>query len=72
MVLTAFVITISLFQTALVLACSTGGSANGQGNGNPGGKCESVIKYGTDTRFSSNPKCGGTNAGPEDTSPINL
>ena len=65
LVLAAVVIALTLIQTSLVFACSASGAEHGQGNGNPGGKCEATSK------MSENPKCGGTNAGPEDISLIN-
>ena len=74
LVLAALVITLSLLQASLVFACSANGAANGQGgvngNGNPGGKCFADATHGLTFGISSDPRCGGTNAGPDNLMPL--
>jgi hypothetical protein len=75
LVLAALVITLSLLQTGLVFACSSTGDANGQGdvngNGDPGGNCFGAT-HGLTFGISSDPRCGGTNAGPASLTPLHF
>ena len=76
LVLATLVIIVSLLQASMVIACSSTGAANGQGavngNGNPGGKCFADATHGLTFGISSDPKCGGTNAGPDSLTPLHL